>query len=104
VVTELSPRQKTFLRGLAHAHQPLVHVGKEGLSAGLLAELDRSLAEHELVKVRFQEAPERQERAALAAAIEERLGCAEVGRIGHVAIFFRQQPDPEKRKIHLLGR
>lgn len=102
--TVLSPRQKKFLRGVAHAYPPLVHVGKEGLSSGLLAELDRALAEHELVKVRFQEAPERQERAALAEAIEERLGCVEVGRIGHVAVFYRQQPDPEKRKIHLFGR
>jgi len=104
VDAELSSRQRKFLRGMAHAFKPLVHVGKEGLSPGLLSELDRALAEHELVKVRFQEAPGREQRADLSAAIEERLGCAEVGRTGHVAIFYRQQPDPEKRKIHLLGR
>ncbi|MCB9378603.1 MAG: YhbY family RNA-binding protein [Holophagales bacterium] len=102
--SELSSRQRKFLRGMAHAYKPLVHVGREGLSTGLLAELDRALSEHELVKVRYQEAPEREARAALSAAVEERLGCVEVGRTGHVAIFFRQQPDPEKRKIHLLGR
>ena len=37
------------------------------------------------------------------AAIEERLSCAEAGRVGHVSVFFRPQPDPQKRKIHLLG-
>lgn len=101
---DLSSRQKKFLRGMAHSLRPLVHVGKEGLTEGLLAELDRALADHELIKVRYQEGPDRDEKAALAAAIESGLGCVEVGRVGHVAVLFRPHPDPEKRKIHLLGR
>jgi len=104
VALELSSRQRKFLRGLAHGLAPLVQVGREGVTEGVLAELDRALDEHELVKVRFQAGKEREAKGGAAAAIEARLGCAEVGRVGHVAIFYRPQPDPERRKIHLLGR
>ncbi len=89
---------------MAHSFEPLVQIGKEGLTEGLFAELDRVLAGHELVKVRFREGPGREEKAALTAAIESRLDCVEVGRVGHVAVFFRPHSDPEQRKIHLLGR
>lgn len=97
----LSGRQRKFLRGLAHSFQPVVHLGKGGLSEGVLAQIDRALADHELIKLRYVDNQE--EKGALAAEIEDRLGCAEVGRVGHVSIFYRPQPDPEKRKIHLLG-
>jgi len=98
---ELTSSQRKYLRGLAHGLDPLVHVGKEGLTDGLLRELDRVLEVHELVKIRYQDAPAREERAALSSGIERRLRCAEVGRVGHVAIFYRRQPDPEKRRIAL---
>ena len=31
--------------------------------------------------------------------IETQTGCEQAGMIGHTAIFYRQQKDPEKRKI-----
>ena len=98
---ELSARKRKFLRGLAHAEEPLVHLGKAGLTDAVAAQIDRALADHELIKVRYVGGKEA--KADLAAAIEERLACAEAGRVGHVSVFFRPQPDPEKRKIHLLG-
>lgn len=104
VALELSSRQRKFLRGLAHGQPPLVQVGRAGVTAGVLAELDRALDEHELVKVRFQAEKEREAKVEAAASIEARLGCAEVGRVGHVAVFYRPQRDPERRKIHLIGR
>ena len=98
---ELSGRQRKFLRGMAHAFQPVVQVGKAGLTDAVLAQIDRALADHELIKLRYVDGQE--EKAALAAEIESRLGCSEVGRVGHVSVFYRPQPDPERRKIHLLG-
>ncbi len=98
---ELSARQRKFLRGLAHADEPLVHLGKAGLTDAVAAQIDRALDDHELIKVRYVDGKE--DKADLAAAIEERLSCSEVGRVGHVSVFYRPQSDPEKRKIHLLG-
>lgn len=98
---ELSARQRKFLRGLAHGYEPIVHLGKSGLTDAVAAQIDRALDDHELIKLRYVDGKE--EKNALAAAIEERLSCSEVGRVGHVSVFYRPQADPEKRKIHLFG-
>jgi RNA-binding protein len=99
---ELSGRQRKFLRGLAHALAPVVQIGKSGLTDTVLAQVDRALDDHELIKVRWLGA-EREAIEASAARLTDRLGCAEAGRIGHVSILYRPQSDPDKRKIHLFG-
>lgn len=95
----LTSAQRKRLRGLAHDLKPLVQLGKSGLTAGVLAEIDRALDDHELIKVRFLAGKEAKE--ALVGEIVARLGCSEAGRIGHVSILYRRQRDPEKRRIPL---
>jgi len=95
----LTSAQRKRLRSLAHDLKPLVLLGKSGLTAAVLAEIDRALDDHELIKVRFLAGKEAKE--ALVGEILARLGCGEAGRIGHVSILYRQQRDPEKRKIRL---
>src|SRR5512142_3020306 len=50
----LTPRQRQFLKGLAHPLSPVVRVGKAGVSATVIAETKRSLEAHELIKVRVE--------------------------------------------------
>ena len=95
----LTKAQKKHLRGLAHPLEPIVRLGRAGLSEGALAELDGALAAHELVKVRFPALREEKDAASL--VIEERLRAQVVSRVGHVFVLFRQNRDPEKRKIRL---
>jgi len=95
----LSGKQRKYLRGLAHALDPVVHVGKEGISDELAAQVDRALESHELIKVRFLGG--RPEQPALVGELLARTGAAEAGRIGHVAILYRPRAQPEKRKIRL---
>jgi RNA-binding protein len=95
----LSAAERKRLRGLAHPLRPLVQLGREGLSPGALAEVDRGLASHELVKVRLS--GERQERAAQAEEIARSTGAGIAGTIGMVTILFRQNPDPDERRIEL---
>lgn len=45
---------RNYLRALAQHLQPIVMVGKEGLSENVVKALDEALACHELVKVKFQ--------------------------------------------------
>jgi RNA-binding protein len=96
---ELKGSQRKYLRGVAHGFKPLVQIGKEGLSEGVIHAIDDALEAHELIKVKI--AAERDERAQFVPAIEERAGCECVGTVGRMAILFRQHPDPEKRKISL---
>ncbi len=100
-MTQLIGAQKKYLRGLAHGLKPVVHVGRGGLTEGLLENLDQALESHELVKVKFTDHQDRKRE--LAAEIDDRLATEQAGAIGHVVIFFRQARDPEKRKIRLPG-
>ena len=95
----LKGSQRKFLRGLAHDLKPLVQVGKEGVSATVLAAIDRALMAHELIKVQIMAG--RDERKAMVAEIEGGSSCECAGQIGKMAILFRQQSDPEKRVITL---
>ena len=48
----LTPAQRSELRSEAHALNPVVIIGAEGLTKAVLAEIDRSLAAHGLIKIR----------------------------------------------------
>jgi RNA-binding protein len=91
--------QKRFLRGLAHSLKPEVFVGQKGFTAALAAALDDALGHHELVKVKFVEFKDKERKRSLIRQIEKAAACESVGMVGHTAIFFRRQDDPEKRKI-----
>ncbi len=58
---------------------------------------------HELIKVKFNSFKE--QKKILAQEIEERTQSEMIGMIGHiVTMFYRQQPDQDKRKIQLPKR
>lgn len=96
---ELRGAQRKYLRGLANLMQPIVYIGKNGLSGTVIAAINEGLEDHELIKIKFLEFKE--EKKALVSDIENKTGGNCVGMIGHVAIFYRQQGDPEKRTIKL---
>ena len=96
--------QKRFLRSLAHSLKPVVFVGQKGFTRTLADAMDDALDHHELVKVKFVEFKEKENKLALVEQIGKTVPCEMVGMVGHVATFFRQQSDPEKRKINLPQR
>lgn len=96
--------QKRYLRGLAHNEQPVVLIGQKGLTDALILAIDEELGRRELVKVRFQDAGERDRKKLMARSIEEKTASIMAGLIGHTAIFYREQRDPKKRKIVLPDR
>jgi putative YhbY family RNA-binding protein len=90
----LTPRDRQRLKGRAHALEPLVRVGHAALTDGVVAEIDRALTAHELIKVRV-DAPDRDAREELCAAIRARTDAAEVQRVGKVLVLFRPKPEDE---------
>jgi len=96
--------QKKYLKGLAHGAKPLVFVGQKGLSPTLIKAVDESLETHELIKVKFVDFKERDQKEEITRSIEKQTASELVGTIGHVAIFYRRQKDPEKRKINIPKR
>ena len=94
--------QRKFLRGRAHALQPVVLVGREGVSANLLQEVDRALEDHELIKIKFND--HKEQKAELVTQMTQETGSVLAGMVGHVAIFYRPRQDPAKRTLHLPQR
>jgi RNA-binding protein len=95
----LTGGDRRHLRRLAHALDPVVQIGAAGVTPGVLAALDRALADHELVKVRI--ARERDERGRIAGEIAEQTRSAVAGLVGHVAVLYRAAAEPERRRIAL---
>ncbi|HEY9054875.1 MAG TPA: YhbY family RNA-binding protein [Rectinemataceae bacterium] len=76
-----------------------LHLGKAGPSEALAAQLGSLLETHELVKLRFVDFKD--EKMGVAEALAEKTSSELVRILGHTAIFYRRNPDPEKRKILL---
>ena len=96
---KLSSHQRRFLKGQAHSLEPVVLVGKQGISDSLIKMTNIALRDHELIKVKFVDLKDKKK--ILIEEIGNGTGSEVVGMIGHVAILFRQHVDKEKRKIKL---
>ena len=86
---QLIEAQRRYLRGLAHGLRPCVHVGSDGVSTAVLAELSGALEHHELLKVKIR-AADRGERDKAIDMLVQGSGAVLVGRIGNIAILYRQ--------------
>lgn len=92
----LTSKQRKQLRGLAHDLHPLVHVGHQGVSDGVVAAIEQALLDHELIKVRLHEPDDKHGHAE---ALATRCHATLCGLIGHTLILYK--PHPEKPTIKL---
>jgi putative YhbY family RNA-binding protein len=90
----LSPRERAHLKGRAHALEPVVHVGHAGLTDAVIAEIDRALAAHELIKVRI-EGEDREARIAIGDDICARTDATAVQRVGKILVLWRPRAQEE---------
>jgi RNA-binding protein len=87
----LAAAQKMNLRGQAHHLKPLVIVADKGLVETVMAEIERALNDHELIKVKLR--GDREARKAWAQRIASQCGAELVQSIGQVACFYRKHPE-----------
>jgi len=90
----LTGKQKRYLRSPANRLDPILQVGKSGISENLVSQLDDALNARELVKIRvLPQAP--LSVGETAALLSERTGAELVQVIGRNAVFYRQGKEPE---------
>ena len=87
----LSPNERKTLKARAHVLDPVVIVGDAGLTPGVLAEIERSLVAHQLIKVRVT-GDDREARLAMRDVIVSELDAAPVQAIGKLLILYRPLP------------
>lgn len=84
----LTTRERANLKARAHALEPRVQVGGAGVTDALVAEVDRALTAHELIKVKIA-TDDREARVAMGDDIAARTNAAVVHRVGKVVILWR---------------
>lgn len=98
---ELRGSQRKYLRGLAHDIKPSAFVGQKGVTDALVNEINEALDASELIKVKFVDYKEKTVKTSLAQEIEAATASHLAGLIGHVAIYYREHKNPEKRVIKI---
>ena len=96
---ELTSTQAKYLRGIAHGLKPVVFIGQKGLTDALIRSTEEAFDRHELIKIKFIDYKEKNQKNEIANDLESRTGSHLAGMIGHIAILYRQHRDPDKRKI-----
>ena len=88
---EITSKERARLRSLAQSLSPIVMVGHDGITDGVIGALDAALTDHELVKVRFQDFKDmtRDLSTELAAKTQSLL----VSVTGFTAVFYRPNPE-----------
>ena len=81
------------LKAEAQHLEPIVRVGKAGLTAPVLASIELALTARQLIKIRFSH--DRDERDELAGTIAETTDAALLMQVGKVAVFYRPKPAEE---------
>lgn len=91
----LTGKQARHLRALGHHLDPVVHLGKDGVTEALARAIDQALTDHELVKVKLNpEAPDERHDAAESLATTLHAEVAQV--LGRTFLLYRRHPSLPK--------
>lgn len=93
----LTGKQKRTLRALGHHLQVVVHVGKAGVTKGLVASTAEALKTHELIKVKIE--AEKEDRAEALAELATQTGAQVAQTLGKTALLFKQRKNKPKIKL-----
>ena len=88
--TPASGRELRDLKARAQRLDPILKIGKAGLSDGFYTALENALTLHELVKVKFDDLKDQKKE--LVPQIVARSRSQLVQRVGNVAVLFRRRP------------
>jgi RNA-binding protein len=86
----LLPWEKRKLKELAHHIDPVVQIGKKGLTEGLFREINEALLAHELIKIQISPIIKENLSDNLARILGE-TGAEHIDTIGNIVILFRKR-------------
>ncbi len=92
----LSNAIKKKYRAIGHNLHPIVSIAQKGLSENIKLEIERALADHELIKIKLL-AEDRVAKKELEAAICEGFKAECVQSIGHTMLLYRKAKKHEGR-------
>lgn len=90
----LSTKQKQHLKSLSHPLNPVVIIGNNGLTEGVMVEIEQALLCHELIKIRIS-GTDRDLKNLIADTIVKESHACKVQVVGKVLTLYR--PSDEKK-------
>ncbi|HEX7715250.1 MAG TPA: YhbY family RNA-binding protein [Bacillota bacterium] len=94
----LTSKQRSFLRALGNEMEPILTIGKGGISATVIEQLDQALSARELIKARVLPHTEYESRS-IAEEMATAINCEIVQVIGRNILFYRQAQPGVSSKI-----
>ena len=94
----LTPKQRQYLKGLAHSLSPVVRIGKGGVTAAVITETKKSLEAHELIKVRI-DVDESRERKTIAEKLAAETDSGVAATFVKIAVLYRAREEKPKIKL-----
>ena len=91
---DMTSKQRAAFRSQAQSLSPIVMVGHDGITGGVIDALDAALTDHELVKVRFQDFKEMAKDLSNELAVKTKSTLISV--TGFTAVFYRINPEKHK--------
>jgi RNA-binding protein len=88
----LSGKQRRYLRSLGHSLNPIVQVGRGGLSDEVMQAVESALGDHELIKVRLGQGSDL-ERHGAAGDLASRAGAEVAQVLGNTVLLYRRHPE-----------
>ncbi len=89
----LNNSQIRKFKAAAQLLEPMLKVGKAGLSEGFIKSVDATLSQHELVKIKFTDFKEQKKE--LASLLAEKTSSHLIMRVGNVMVLHRPKPTSE---------
>lgn len=96
----ITTKQRAYLRSVANETEPVLQIGKAGLTDALLKTLDDALEAREIVKLSVLETAPLAPKECMERIISA-LGCEAVQVIGRKVTVYRESKKEEKKKIVL---
>jgi RNA-binding protein len=97
----LSNEQKKRYRSIGHGLSSVVTIAGNGMTDNVLAEIDRALNDHELIKVKLV-IEDKDARKKVIENIILAMGASLVQEIGKVVVLLRPSKQPNKKLSNLL--
>ena len=93
----LTSKQRKYLRALAHTLDPYIVIGKNGLSSSSINSINKSLLDHELIKLRIKVGIIKD----ITPLIEKNTQSFVVGTIGKIIILYKKSDEIKDSNIKL---
>ena len=84
-------KEKIMLRSKAKTLEPVVRIGKSGLTDSMLGEITKNLIKRKLIKIKLLKSPgERKEKEDLIKSIVEKTQSELVDSVGNIIVLYKK--------------